>query len=429
MKILVLGTSGFVGSWVTKTLIDAGYQVSCAVRNTKLVQRQFPEATIIHCNFLQDHTPESWLPRLEGIDVIINCVGIFYHPDKKIIWDIHYTTPKALFAAAEKTNIKKIIQLSALGIDGYKTEYAQSKLAAENFLRTLALQTIILRPSFIYGRGSQGGISLLYSLAALPLIPLPGEGNQTLQPIHIDDLAKAIQHLVELSSPESLTLTAVSSQPITIKSMLLVLRKWLGYPTAPVVSIPMKLIKFLALFGNLSLHSKINTAALQMLEKNNVATPEETEQFQQITSTKPRIFREGINKIPSTEQDRWYAKLSLLKPLLRISLAFMWLISAMLAFFYSHTNSYKLLAIVGISPFLQPIILYGAATINALIGIILLINYKIRINCFIQLTIMLVYTLIITFKLPQLWLDPFGPIVKNIPILISILLLYSLEKD
>jgi hypothetical protein len=38
------------------------------------------------------------------------------------------------------------------------------------------------------------------------------------------------------------------------------------------------------------------------------------------------------------------------------------------------------------------------------------------------------YTLIITFTLPQLWLEPFGPVVKNLPILALLILLQQLEE-
>jgi hypothetical protein len=45
-----------------------------------------------------------------------------------------------------------------------------------------------------------------------------------------------------------------------------------------------------------------------------------------------------------------------------------------------------------------------------------------------QIALVLVYTAIITWKLPALWLEPFGPVVKNLPILALLLLLRQLER-
>jgi hypothetical protein len=44
----------------------------------------------------------------------------------------------------------------------------------------------------------------------------------------------------------------------------------------------------------------------------------------------------------------------------------------------------------------------------------------------LQIAVVLVYTLIISAFMPQLWLEPFGPVAKNVPIL-ALLLLRHLE--
>lgn len=430
MRILVIGATGFVGTWVTNGLIKAGHQVICGVRDITAAKQKFPQAAFLYCNFLTDTAVSDWIPRLDGIDIIINCVGIFYHSDKKIIWTLHYETPKALFLAAEKTGVKKIIHLSALGIEGYDTEYAKSKQAAETTLKSLTTPHIILKPSFIYGPGSRGGILLLRSISALPiLIPVPGNGTQKFQPIYVADLMKAIVHLVEAPHSQSMSLATVSPQKLALKDILLTLRKWLGLKEGHLVSIPMNWIRKLAIVGNYIPFSTLNLDAIKMLEKGNVTTPKESKKFQEITGITPLSFKEGLNEIPSSEQDQWHAKLFFLPPVLRISLACLWLISALTsAFLYSTQASYQLLKTVGISNALQPLFLYGAAGINAILGVWLLTNYKIKLNCIVQFAFVFLYTLIITVKLPYLWLEPFGPVVKNIPILVNIFILYSMES-
>ncbi len=130
----------------------------------------------------------------------------------------------------------------------------------------------------------------------------------------------------------------------------------------------------------------------------------------------------------TNQQERGGLKLQTLRSLLRLSLAFMWFASAVVsAFLYPKISSYWLLHLVGIPVKWYTICLYGASFIHFMVGLSLLFNYKIKVNCVIQLGVIVLYTGVLSVVLPSLWLEPFGPLVKNIPIIVSIGLLYCLE--
>src|SRR5206468_10482328 len=79
-----------------------------------------------------------------------------------------------------------------------RTEYALTKHAAEQSLKALDLDWVILRPSLVYAEGSHGGTSLLRALAAFPWITfLPGNGEQPFQP-------RSEEHTSELQSRSDL---------------------------------------------------------------------------------------------------------------------------------------------------------------------------------------------------------------------------------
>lgn len=430
MNILVVGASGFIASWITTDLLKAGHSVICCVRNVTYAKNIFPDCKIIKCDFLTDDYTEVWIPKLQDIDIVINCVGIFYHPNKKIIWQIHYKTPKALFDAALTVGIKKIIHISALNVEQYKVVYAQSKKAAEEYLMQLNIPSLIIQPSLVYGPGSYGGSSLFRGLASLPkIVPLPGNGNQQFQPIHVNDLSRAILNLIDHPPNEQkLILAAVSQNKISLKEILLTLRKWLGFSEGKLLAIPLTFLKLPAIIGNLFPYSSINTMAIKMLSQNNIASIAATKKFIDAIGFIPRSFATGIYNHPSSVQDRWHAKLYFLKPLLRLSLAFIWIASTFTSIWMSE-KSYQLLNDIHIPDFWQPFLLYGASSINFLIGLALLINYRVQSICLLQIFIIIIYTLLISFFAPTFWLEPFGPIVKNIPILIAIMMLYVMEPD
>lgn len=430
MHILVTGATGFIASQIITDLLAEGHQVTCCARNTKAAQREFPNATIIAVDFVKDTNSAVWIPRLQNVDVVINCVGILYHPNKKIIWAIHCDTPKALFQASASVGVKKIVQISALGVDRNQVEYAKSKKAADDFLQTLPIVSIILRPSMVFGAGSYGGGSLFRGLAGLPFIlPVPGKGDQQIQPIYVKDLSKAISVLIHQQTTSAI-FAAVSPQAVMLKSFLATLRNWLNFPKAFILTIPLFLFRLGSWFGNFIPYSVMNSESYAMLQQHNVATIAQSEAFFAAIQFTPREFQQGIYSEPSRVQDRWHARLYFLRPALRIIIALLWIFTALCSiWFYPRTASYQLLASIGINSFWQPILLFGGAIIDGLLGLAMLFNWQIVKVGFLQIVFIIIYTSIITLKLPQLWLDPFAPIAKNIPLIAAILVVMALESD
>lgn len=77
----------------------------------------------------------------------------------------HFVTPKALFNAAVKAKVKKVIQISALGVETTKVDFATSKKTCDEYLLSLPIDAVVLRPSLVYSAGSYRGTSLFRGLA------------------------------------------------------------------------------------------------------------------------------------------------------------------------------------------------------------------------------------------------------------------------
>src|SRR5215208_3482737 len=99
-RVLILGATGFVGSSLTRRLLAENYPLILAIRNKEKALQQFPNAELWFCDFLKEVNVDEWTERLKKVDILINCVGLFFHPSKKVMMAAHYETPKALFQAA-----------------------------------------------------------------------------------------------------------------------------------------------------------------------------------------------------------------------------------------------------------------------------------------------------------------------------------------
>ena len=114
--------------------------------------------------------------------------------------------------------------------------------------------------------------------------------------------------------------------------------------------------------------------------------------------------------------------------MLRLAIAFTWIAAAVVSGgLYPREESAALLAQVGITGSLASLALYGASALDLALGVATL-GVRRRGLWTMQIALVLAYTIIITVFLPEQWLHPFGPVVKNIPILAAMAFLRSLES-
>lgn len=112
----------------------------------------------------------------------------------------------------------------------------------------------------------------------------------------------------------------------------------------------------------------------------------------------------------------------------RLSLSFLWIFTAITSAFFAREEGFEILARGGLSGPLAEISLYSGSILDALIGIWLLIGKRLDRCYFIQLWVIIVYSVLLTIIDADFWLHPFGPLTKNIPILVMIYFLYAHER-
>ena len=251
IRVFVTGAGGFIGLHLIPALRRAGYDVICGSRNVESLRTRFPFCQVIECDFANPPANESWDSMFRGVSVVINAVGIIQEHGDDTFDAVHRVSPIRLFRAAEQAGVQRVIQISALGADAEaETRYHQTKQAADEALRALSLEWVILQPSLVYGAGGHSH-AFFSALAALPVMPMPGPGDQQIQPVHVDDLVLGIMQLVQSDAPSHLTLAVVGPKPVTFRFFMETIRRWLGLTAGPTFSMPMGVVRLAARIGGL----------------------------------------------------------------------------------------------------------------------------------------------------------------------------------
>lgn len=429
MRLLLTGANGFIGSQILAGLVARNHTVTAAVRDVPAMRRKRPDVEVIAVDFNRDTAVEVWRNRLAGIDAVINCAGVLHGGRGQDIEAIHATTPIALFDACALEGVRKVVQISAISADAdVGTEYAITKKRADDHLRTLAMDWTVLRPSLVYGEGSYGGTSTLRGLAGLPLITPSIGGNAIFRPIHIDDLVETVSRVIEDDQYARRTLEPVGPDVLDLHEIVAKYRHWLSLPSACDVTIPLPLLHIAAKLADLVGGGPMGSAGLRQAMVGN-AGREAPGIFECAIGFRPASMDERLARRPAETQDLWHARLYFLRPALRLALAALWLgsgIAGLIAPVETYAAAVAALTKVGMP---SQALAVAFSLVDLMIGTALLLRLRPPILALLQFAVVLGYTLGLGIIVPALWLDPFGALVKNLPILATIAVWAVLEKE
>ncbi|MES2946667.1 MAG: NAD(P)H-binding protein [Pseudomonadota bacterium] len=197
LKILILGGAGFIGRHAVAAAQAAGLQVVIGSRHPERHEALHPGTAWSAVRFERLLNPGDWALLLEGVDVVLNCVGILRQRPDESYEHIHHRAPAALAAACASANIR-LIHTSALGLHkGAKSRFLSSKLLGEQAIAASGCDYSIVRPSLLDGEGGFGA-SWLRGLSRSPLHFIPRSARGGIAAMRCSDLGEAFAVLARL---------------------------------------------------------------------------------------------------------------------------------------------------------------------------------------------------------------------------------------
>jgi hypothetical protein len=162
----------------------------------------------------------------------------------------------------------------------------------------------------------------------------------------------------------------------------------------------------------------MTTTSLQQLVAGNAGNGA---QFAERIGFEPRSLGQALQARPAYVQDRWHARLFFLAPLVRATLVLLWLASAILGLLSAKVATAQFVAALHLPESWADPLRLVTSMLDLLVAAVVLFDQRARWSTPIQVTVIMAYTVTLGIALPGLWVDPLGPLLKNVPILMLVL--------
>jgi uncharacterized protein YbjT (DUF2867 family) len=221
--VAVTGAFGFTGRAIAERLLEAGHEVVTLTRRSGVGDPLTPRITVRP--FDTAH-PDELRATLAGVDTLYNTYWLRF-PHGGSTFDGAVARSAALLAAARDAGVRRVVHVSVVNASAdAETPYVRAKAALEAVVRSAGMEWVIVRPTLTYGPGDILINNLAWALRRFPVYGLPGLGRYTVQPVHVDDVARIC---VEAGAGEpSLTLDAAGPEIFTYRELVDLVRDAIG---------------------------------------------------------------------------------------------------------------------------------------------------------------------------------------------------------
>jgi uncharacterized protein YbjT (DUF2867 family) len=429
VRVLLTGATGLIGSAVLARLREAGHEVIAVSRGSGSASLRSLASHIVRINISQATDAEDWLPHLKQVDAVVNCAGILQDSPGQSSAGVHDAGVAALFRACSQAGVRRVVHISAIGVDrGAQSEFSRSKLAGDEKLMALDLDWVILRPSVVVGRPAYGGSALFRALAALPVLPVPQKTGQ-LQVVQLDELVQTIIFFLGADAPSRQALEIAGPDRLTFPEVIAVYRQWLGWSRAHIIELPewiaARVYRLGDFAGWLGWRAPIRSTAQREIARGAVGDATE---WTRLTGIEPRSLRSALAAEPASVQERWFAQLYLLKPVLFTVLSVFWIGTGIVSLGPGWRIGVGLMQQGGAGGLSEMSVIAGALA-DVAIGIGIAFRRTARLALYAALAISVFYLIAGTAILPILWAEPLGPMLKIWPILVLHLVALGILAD
>lgn len=423
MRVLIVGGTGLIGTAIHARLSAERHQCLLVSHHKAGVQ----DARHVELDIARTTKAEAWKPLLAGIDAVINAAGALQGKDMQ---GVHVAGSAALYEACESAGIRRIIHFSAIGTDrDAPSDFSRTKQEGEAALTKRDLDWVVLRPSVVVGRSAYGGSALLRGLASLPVLPVMPD-TAPIQPVHLDDVVDTVLFFLQPDAPSRVALDLAGPRPMAFSDVVALFRRWLRWRPAHRLPLPAWAAAGAYRAGDvaqlLGWRTPVNSTAQMEMRRGATGDPEP---WRKATGIEPRDIEVALAGEPASVQERWFARLYALKPLVFAVFGLFWIVTGIISLGPGWEIGMSYVREGGLGENLAALSVIAGALADIVIGLAILWRPTCRYGLWAAFIISFVYVVIGTMLVPRLWADPLGPMLKIWPVLMLNLVALAIRDD
>jgi hypothetical protein len=268
---------------------------------------------------------------------------------------------------------------------------------------------------------------MLRALAAFPLQLPADEAATPFQPVAVEDVAATIAWLATRDVDDAATRAVIwdlmQPQSVTLSGVIEQFRWSFGTSRWPLMTLPAFLLDLGAKLGDLINYlgwmPPLRSTAIAELRRGVTGDPTS---WMAATGIVPKTIAQAVGGRAATVQDKWFARLFLVKALVIASLALFWTVSGFIALFVSYSAATAILTSHGFPPSLVGPVTVITSLMDMSIGVLIAFRRTCAVGLVAGIVASLGYMVGAAILTPDLWIEPLGALVKTGPAIVLMLM-------
>jgi hypothetical protein len=251
-----------------------------------------------------------------------------------------------------------------------------------------------------------------------------------IQPVHLDDVVETVLFFLRPGTPSGVALDMAGPERMAFSDAVALFRSWLRWRPAYRLHLPSWVASAAYRAGDvaqlLGWATPINSTAQAEMRRGATGDPEPWHQLTGVTS---RNLKVALAREPVSVQERWFARLYALKPLIFGIFGMFWIATGIISVSVGWDVGMSLTREGGLQEHVAALTVSTGALTDIIIGLAILWRPLSRYGLWAALIISLAYVVIGTVLVPRLWAEPLGPMLKIWPVLMLNLVAMAIRED
>jgi uncharacterized protein YbjT (DUF2867 family) len=426
--ILLLGASGLIGRSVIDELRRGGLNAIGVARHylpsqkTDMRDLEMPLISMTVASL-------TTLLIKRKADILVNCLGVLQDGPGSDTQAVHRDFVSRLLQAIHDSGHQiHFVHISIPGnAERDQTAFSKTKRDAERLIADSGIAHTILRPGFVIAPSAYGGSALIRALAALPIDLPPAVEATPFQTVAVEDVAATIAWLTRQDTSKNAAgrraWDLMHPQPVTLGEVIDQFRHPFGTANAHRIPVPSFMLDIGAKLGDLvnrlGWAPPMRSTAIAELRRGVAGDPAP---WIAATGIQPKSLQQTVGRHAATIQDKWFARLFLVKSLMLGSLVAFWIASGFIALGISYDAAAAILTSHGFPSKLVAPITIGTSLMDMSIGVLIAFRRTCAVGLIIGIIASLGYMLGSALLTPDLWIEPLGALVKTGPAIVLMLI-------